>query len=348
MSKSTILIRLLLTAALLLCRVPVWAEGENDPLWNRPTYEKKVFQIGQRLLNANGITEKITFGVTYRTSDEKNNVNASAYDNYGAVFIESGLLKYIESDDELAAVLGHEIAHVLNRHGRKARNTAIATRVVMLPVLAGLSVYTGGLAAIALGPMYKGIINNVSRGQETQADLLGLQLMAQAGYKPDAMESILLKIAGDGYKKDVWRSHPSGSERLAAVHEAVQALKQAMPTASQEALKQEGVPMDSQPESAASTPINPVTLPEGQDEPEGARLSETDDIPEYLRKYMDEPDMPVTGPGQEAPVRDKAAITPSDKAPSPLDQLERLERLRQQGTLTDEEFQVLKKRIIGL
>src|SRR6185312_16136114 len=77
------------------------AEGESDPLWNRPSYEKKVTQIGQRIQAANGITERILFvysreHVLNATSDRRGGNNIVVYED---------LLTLMDSDDELAAIL---------------------------------------------------------------------------------------------------------------------------------------------------------------------------------------------------------------------------------------------------
>ena len=205
--------------------LPCYSEGENDPLWNRPSYARKVMHIGKRMLEKNHLTENIIFTVK---SDEE--INAASLDTSGYVVVYTGLLKVIENDDELAFILGHEIAHVMKRHGLK--------KVVTGRVL-GFSL--GLLSAMALGGdedsvgignrVDENVRNQTNRfmnGQELEADALGLDLMVGAGYDPWAGYRITAKMANDGYLMRFMRSHPNGKLRLTRLE---QQIKTKYPTA---------------------------------------------------------------------------------------------------------------------
>jgi predicted Zn-dependent protease len=77
-----------------------------------------------------------------------------------------------------------------------------------------------GLIGYGVG---KAAISKQSRNYELQADALGLKLMMNAGYDPKAMETVQLKILGDGSNLVIWRSHPTGTVRLAAIRKLTQA-----------------------------------------------------------------------------------------------------------------------------
>ena len=193
------------------------AAGEDDPLWKKPTYEKKVSAIGRKLLDANNIEELIAF----RIQHNRKKVNASANGDFAVVQIATGLLNYIESDDELAAILGHEIAHVILRHQRKVEvRHALGTLFITTP-LAVAGILAGPIGAAAGVSLGEGITNSLTRGSsrkvESQADRMGLVLMAEAGYEPRAFESISLKLFSDGTHKETWRSHPMGGKRVKAI-----------------------------------------------------------------------------------------------------------------------------------
>jgi hypothetical protein len=210
------------------------AEGEEDPLWNRPSFEKKVFLVAQRILTANGIPDRIQFLTSQR---DIRNAYASRFGGPNTVVIFKDMLDVMESDDELAAVLSHEIAHITKRHTGKivpkrwAAKTALWTAYTVGGTAA--SVATAGLAApvfivgaAGIKKMHRNgiaLTDPISRPYEKEADLVGLEYMTKAGYNPLAMESLLLKGAADsGPVANFFSSHPGGSERLAYIHEAIQ------------------------------------------------------------------------------------------------------------------------------
>lgn len=197
------------------------AEGEDDPLWNKPSYEKKIIQVGQRILAANGIKERIAF---YYVNKDIRNADARRWYSPNTIRVFKDLTDVISSDDELAAVLSHEIAHIINRHTRKAYLTK--TPIILgTIVLAGAATFaTGGVAApVAVGLGGKALSRPIDRGMETDADLTGLNLMVKAGYNPLAMETLMTKMTGDaGVVTSFFSTHPLGTKRIAHIHEAIQ------------------------------------------------------------------------------------------------------------------------------
>lgn len=210
------------------------AEGEDDPLWNRPSFEKKVFRVAQRILSANGIPDRIEF-LTSRL--DIRNASARRFGGPNTVVIYKDMLDVMESDDELAAVLSHEIAHITKRHTGKivpkrwAAKTALWTAYTVGGTAA--SVATAGLAAPVFIVGAAGIkkmnqsgialTGPISRPYEKEADLVGLDYMVKAGYNPLAMESLILKGAGDsGPVANFFATHPGGTERLVYIHAAIQ------------------------------------------------------------------------------------------------------------------------------
>lgn len=228
-----LLAALLLLQGIIVLPAAVWAEGEADPLWNRPSFEKKVIDVGQRLLAANGIQERITF---YSATLDIRNASASRWGGPNTVVIYKDLLDVMESDDELAAVLGHEIAHIIKRHTGKVfpRRAVAKTALWTTYTLGGTAAIlaTGGLATapvVLAGAGMKrmeqkgiGVTDPISRPFEREADLVGLAYMVKAGYNPLAMETLMAKISGDaGPVATFFSSHPGGTERLTYIHEEI-------------------------------------------------------------------------------------------------------------------------------
>lgn len=145
--------------------------------------------------------------------------------------IYTGLLGVAQDADALAAVIGHEIAHVLARHGNARVSTQMATQagLEVLSAVSGIESRAGGddlLAALGLGAQV-GILLPFSRQQESEADLLGLRLMADAGFNP--MGALRLWEAmgsqrGNGQRPpELLSTHPASTTRLAALRQALPA-----------------------------------------------------------------------------------------------------------------------------
>lgn len=155
-----------------------FADSSNN-IWNNiGKKEQKVYNIGAKILYANKIQKRIVFYL-----NDSKTVNAfAAYDNK-SVNINKGMLNYIDNDDELAAVISHEIAHNLD--------------------------YNSGFGkAIAM--------NFNARPYEYKADIVGIDLMVKAGYNPIAMITIMNKISGERVFSlhHILRQHPATSKRL--------------------------------------------------------------------------------------------------------------------------------------
>ncbi|HYD94634.1 MAG TPA: M48 family metallopeptidase [Noviherbaspirillum sp.] len=134
----------------------------------------------------------------------------------GKIAVYTGLIEKLQlTDDELAAVLGHEIAHALREHAReRASEEMVAGTVISIgAALAGLGQGTQQLAEYAyMGA--RGLPN--SRRHETEADRVGIELAARAGYNPQAAVSLWQKMGqlGGGETIKFLSTHPSQSERL--------------------------------------------------------------------------------------------------------------------------------------
>ncbi|ATC62701.1 hypothetical protein CMV30_01240 [Nibricoccus aquaticus] len=155
---------------------------------------------------------------------ESDQVNAFALPG-GKVGVYTGLLKLAGSDDEVAAVIGHEIAHVTSRHGaeRTSQNYAVAgvaalTEIGMQAKDVDPEKRAMVLAAYGLGSSV-GFMLPFSRLHESEADAVGLRFAAGAGYDPRAAITFWQKMAKNSagaQKSPVWFStHPSDEQRIA-------------------------------------------------------------------------------------------------------------------------------------
>lgn len=135
----------------------------------------------------------------------------------GKIMFYTGLVRKLGlTDDEIAVVMGHEIAHALREHSRERVSQAAAaqTAIGLGTQLLGL----GGGAAELTGTAYEALVaTRFSRGQETEADRIGLELMARAGYNPQAGVSLWQKMdaaTSGGTTPAFLSSHPTDSSRV--------------------------------------------------------------------------------------------------------------------------------------
>jgi predicted Zn-dependent protease len=184
--------------------------------------ENYVERIGERLVGAiPGRLRQPQFRYTFDVVDRKD-INAFALPG-GPVFVNRGMLDAARNEAEVAGVIAHELGHIVLRHG-----TAQATKAqkFQLGALAGeiLGSIVGGRpgAVIAQGSQI-GIgtyFMKYSREYEREADLLGAQIMARAGYDPRHMANMFQTIARrSGSGGPEWLSdHPSPANRYEAIN----------------------------------------------------------------------------------------------------------------------------------
>lgn len=135
----------------------------------------------------------------------------------GKIMVYSGLVQKLNlSDDEIAVVMGHEITHALREHSREQVSQALAARAAIDigAALLGLGQNSADLA----GTAYQSLIaTRFSRADESEADRIGLELTARAGYDPRAAVSLwqkMIKASGGGGMPEFLSDHPAESNRV--------------------------------------------------------------------------------------------------------------------------------------
>lgn len=134
----------------------------------------------------------------------------------GKVFVYTGILPIAKTDDGLAAILGHEIAHNVARHSAEAmsQNLIFVAPLRILMTFLDYAGYTAGLGRmIGEAVMGLGVVRPASRKQESEADYIGLMIMAKACYNPEAAVEVWQRME-KATKEQIpeWLStHPSVS-----------------------------------------------------------------------------------------------------------------------------------------
>jgi predicted Zn-dependent protease len=137
----------------------------------------------------------------------------------GKIGVYTGLLKVAENQDQLATVIGHEVAHVLARHSneRVSQKFAVEQGLSLISAIANPQSGTGQtlMGLLGVGAQY-GVLMPYSRIQESEADILGLDLMARAGFDPRESTRLWINMgrAGGGQPPEFLSTHPSHSTRI--------------------------------------------------------------------------------------------------------------------------------------
>jgi predicted Zn-dependent protease len=180
-----------------------------------------VTRVGKRIAAVSGHPE---YQWEYRLIQDDKQVNAFALPG-GKVAVYTGILPVTKDENGLAAVLGHEIGHVVARHGGERISQEMGVNVVV-ETLAGLSsgdpAVVQGVSALLGAGASVGVLLPWGRAQESEADHLGLILMAKAGYDPHAARDLWIRMAemsskSSGKPPEFLSTHPSEATRITQI-----------------------------------------------------------------------------------------------------------------------------------
>ncbi|MXS80787.1 Peptidase family M48 [Nitrosomonas eutropha] len=149
---------------------------------------------------------------------EDQSLNAFALPG-GKIGVHTGLLNLVDNQDQLAVIIGHEVGHVMARHSNERLSQQVGTNLgISLVQAVAAPQSTLGQTAIGLlgiGAQY-GIIMPYSRLQESEADMIGLDLMAKAGFNPSESIKLWQKMeqASQGAPVEFLSTHPSHASRI--------------------------------------------------------------------------------------------------------------------------------------
>lgn len=195
--------------------------GGLDP---DPGVRQRVQRLGEGLA-ANSVASQSPYKFTFSVLQDRNTINAFALPG-GPIFITRGLLDRLENDGQVAGVLGHEIGHVLARHSAEqmAKSELAQTLVGAAAVAAsdeqGRS-QSAEMTAVFVAQMVQ---MKYGRGDELEADQLGVRLLSEAGYDPRALigvMKILERSSPGGRQPEFMSTHPDPGNRERAIQEAI-------------------------------------------------------------------------------------------------------------------------------
>ena len=173
-------------------------------------------RVGKRL--AATVPDSASYAWEF-TLIESDQVNAFCLPG-GKVAFYTGILAYCENEAAIAAVMGHEIGHAVARHGGKRMSQGVVlggAQMALGEILKtqGLSESTTNMSLAAVGGLTQvGVVLPFSRGHELEADLMGLEDMAKAGYEPEESVKFWQRFAALGGSGPAFMStHPQSDDR---------------------------------------------------------------------------------------------------------------------------------------
>jgi predicted Zn-dependent protease len=151
------------------------------PISDDPELNELVNRVGKRIA---AVANKPEYQWEFAIIRDDRMINAFALPG-GKVAVFTGILKLTKNEDGLATVIGHEVAHALQRHGAERYSRSILETIGQVGALAaGAAVGRPDAAMAAMSAYGVGVSLPFGRKQESEADYIGLKLMAQAGYDP--------------------------------------------------------------------------------------------------------------------------------------------------------------------
>ncbi|MCR4942830.1 MAG: M48 family metallopeptidase [Campylobacter sp.] len=192
----------------------VVAQSKNKGTLNTdPVLTKRVRAISKRLIAQVGAFRDDALKWNWQVNVVNENVLNAWCMPGGRIVVYSGIIKQLNlTDGEIAAVVGHEIAHALREHSREQASTEQLKTIGVIAASAATGVDANAINTLAV----YGISLPFSRSHETEADRIGTELMARAGYNPNEAINVWIKMnkVSGGKTPEFLSTHPSNESRI--------------------------------------------------------------------------------------------------------------------------------------
>ena len=186
-------------------------------LYPNESIQAYVNSVGDRVVKKS-TAQKSPYPFEFHLLRDPKTINAFALPG-GQVFITAALLSRLDSEAQLAAVLGHEIGHVVGRHGAEhLAKQNLGSSLVNAVGIVSSGGNDGGQGAAAIAGAVNHLVDlRYGRKDESESDRMGLQFMTQAGYSPIGILQVMkiLAAAGGGSRQpEFFKSHPDPGNRF--------------------------------------------------------------------------------------------------------------------------------------
>ena len=190
-----------------------WAQAlRTQPTSSDAAANARVRRVGSRIVEAAGLTDR-SWDYALFVSESPNAFVLPS----GKIGVTTGLLSLVRTDDQLAAVLGHEVGHVVARHAAERYSTTALSSVAISGVQSVAGDYAQAAGAIGGLGAQLGVLLPFSRRHELEADRLGVDYMQRAGFEPSEAIALwrLMAEQRQGSTPEFASTHPSDASRIA-------------------------------------------------------------------------------------------------------------------------------------
>ena len=197
-----------------------WAQAlRTQPTSSDAAANARVRRVGSRIVEAAGLTDRSWDYALFVSQSPNAFVLPS-----GKIGVTTGLLSLVRTDDQLAAVLGHEVGHVVARHAAERYSTTALSSVAISGVQSVAGDYAQAAGAIGGLGAQLGVLLPFSRRHELEADRLGVDYMQRAGFEPSEAIALwrLMAEQRQGSTPEFASTHPSDASRIAALEQYIE------------------------------------------------------------------------------------------------------------------------------
>ncbi len=185
---------------------------------------RQVQEMGGRLLDGLRVKlqeeqKQLPYRFEFHLLEDPRTINAFALPG-GQVFITEALFRSLTDEGQLAGILGHEIGHVLERHGAEH----LSQNQLLQGLASAAGIAGGDVNSARMAQMIAGLVSmKYGRGDELESDRWGVELMTLAGYDPDHMIEVMdiLERAGGAAPPEILSTHPSPANRREYINKII-------------------------------------------------------------------------------------------------------------------------------
>ncbi|WP_433950473.1 M48 family metallopeptidase [Brevundimonas bullata] len=196
-----------------------WAETlRSQKVSTNAAQNERVRRVGGRMVQAAGLAGRQWDYAVFEDASPNAFVLPS-----GQIGVTTGLLKLVQNDDQLATVIGHEVGHVVARHAAERYSTQSTTGLVLGAVQSRSGDYSQAIGALGGMGAQLGLLLPFSRSHELEADRLGVDYVAAAGYKPSESIALwrLMAQQRQSGTPEFASTHPSDQTRITALQQYI-------------------------------------------------------------------------------------------------------------------------------
>lgn len=196
-----------------------WAETlRSQKVSTNVAQNERVRRVGGRMVQAAGLAGRTWDYAVFEDASPNAFVLPS-----GQIGVTTGLLKLVQNDDQLATVIGHEVGHVVARHAAERYSTQSTTGLVLGAVQSRAGDYSQAIGALGGMGAQLGLLLPFSRSHELEADRLGVDYVAAAGYKPSESIALwrLMAQQRQSGTPEFASTHPSDQTRITALQQYI-------------------------------------------------------------------------------------------------------------------------------